>query len=225
MKMSSHHYLSQSLLLLLLHSSLLFPPTAAYDPEPNQDFCVAIPDSPNSISINGFPCKPSSSVTSDDFFSTILSINLTTNDRFGANASFADVLSFPGLNTLGISLVRVVFAPAGLVQPHTHPCATELVFVTEGQLLVGFVATDGRYFSKVVGAGELFVIPMGLMHFQYNVGEVTAAATVAFNSQLPGTVIAARSLFGSKPAVPDVVLSEAFGVEEEVVKQIRAKFG
>ncbi|KAK8919039.1 Germin-like protein 3-8 [Platanthera zijinensis] len=209
------------LLLFLLH---LFSPAVAADPDPAQDFCVGIPNDV-ATSVNGFPCKPDASVTSDDFFSTVLSVNLTTNNSMGAGVSFADAHSFPGLNTLGISMVRVDVAPAGLVTPHTHPRATELVFVTEGRLLVGFVATDGRYFSKVVGPGELFVIPIGLIHFQYNVGEVKAAATVAFGSQLPGTVLAARSLFGSKPAVPDVVLSEAFGVEKEVVREIRAKFG
>lgn len=217
----SHRLHQTSSLLLLL---FLLGPVAAADPDPTQDFCVGIPNHA-AASVNGFPCKPHASVTSDDFFSTVLSVNLNTNNSMGAAASFADARSFPGLNTLGISMVRVDFAPAGLVTPHTHPRAAELVFVTEGRLLVGFISTDGRYFSKVVGPGELFVIPMGLIHFQYNVGEVKAAATVAFGSQLPGTVLAAQSLFGSEPAVPDVVLSEAFGVEKKVVREIRARFG
>ncbi|KAK8952687.1 Germin-like protein subfamily 2 member 1 [Platanthera guangdongensis] len=110
-----HQASSLLLLLFLLH---LFCPSIAADPDPTQDFCVGIPNDV-ATSINGFPCKPDASVTSDDFFSTVLSVNLTTNNSMGASASFADPRSFPGLNTLGISMVRVDFAPAGLVTPPT----------------------------------------------------------------------------------------------------------
>ncbi|KAI0527438.1 hypothetical protein KFK09_003039 [Dendrobium nobile] len=223
MKIRSHRSLAPSLLLLLILPFLLFLPTTTYDPSPNQDFCIAIPNS--SIAVNGFPCKPSSSVTSDDFFFPNLSVKLNTSSPFNASATLIDVLSFPALNTLGISVASVVFGRGGLITAHSHPRATEIVFVTGGQVLIGFVATDGKFFSKVVGAGGLFVIPMGLVHFEYNVGQGIATATVAFNSQLPGIVIPAAALFGSTPAVPDAVLREAFGVGEEVVQEIRAKFG
>jgi cupin superfamily acireductone dioxygenase involved in methionine salvage len=44
------------------------------------------------------------------------------------------------------------------------------VHVVAGEMLVGFVSTEGRFYNKVVRAGESFVVPLGLMHFQYNVG-------------------------------------------------------
>ncbi|KAK6249897.1 hypothetical protein SCA6_003902 [Theobroma cacao] len=45
---------------------LLIPPSHSADPDPLQDFCVA--NISASISVNGFPCKPASEVTLEDFF-------------------------------------------------------------------------------------------------------------------------------------------------------------
>ncbi|GLT55214.1 hypothetical protein SLA2020_283570 [Shorea laevis] len=42
--------------------------------------------------------------------------------------------SYAGLNTLGISLARIDFAPYGLNPPHIHPRATEILVVLEGTL-------------------------------------------------------------------------------------------
>ncbi|XVF42477.1 hypothetical protein PTKIN_Ptkin01aG0366400 [Pterospermum kingtungense] len=39
----------------------------------------------------------------------------------------------PGLDTLGISLARLDYAPYGGLNPHTHPCATEILVVLEGK--------------------------------------------------------------------------------------------
>ncbi|PKA61819.1 Germin-like protein 3-7 [Apostasia shenzhenica] len=206
------------LFLLLLSSSLLFPSTSAADPDPVQDFCVAV----NS----GSGCKPAASTTSDDFFSAVLSgEHAMQNPKLGFNVSTGDVLSFPGLNTLGVSMNRADLAAGGTIPPHTHPRATELVLITKGEVLVGFVSTDGRLFSKVVRSGELFVLPRGLMHFLHNVGKGEATAFVAFNSQLPGTVLAPQTLFGARPAIPDQVLAMSFQVEEKVVKEIKSNFG
>ncbi|KAG0481666.1 hypothetical protein HPP92_012524 [Vanilla planifolia] len=215
---------SYILFLLVLLPSVLFSLASAADADPIQDFCVATHPY-GSLTTNGYLCKPNASVTSDDFFSSSLTAELTTDNSYGVNASFADVRFFPGLNTLGISMARVVLDPGGVVPAHTHPRASEMVFVTEGRLLMGFVTTDGRYFSKVLGAGEVFVFLSGLMHFQYNVGTKKAVEIVAYNSQLPGLLLAAPALFGSTPTIPDVVLAKSFLVDRKTVDKIKSKFG
>ncbi|KAM7523204.1 hypothetical protein LguiA_013106 [Lonicera macranthoides] len=48
----------------------------------------------------------------------------------------ANVAQIPGLNTLGISLVRIDYAPNGLNPPHTYPRATEALIVQEGTLYI-----------------------------------------------------------------------------------------
>ncbi|XP_077242494.1 germin-like protein subfamily T member 1 [Tasmannia lanceolata] len=213
----SPFFLILSFAVLLLHSCYA-------DPDPLQDFCVANLEAQN-ISVNGFTCKPSSTVTSDDFFFAGLAKEGDTGNIFGLNVSSGDVLNFPGLNTLGVSMNRVDLAPGGTNPPHSHPRATELVFVIDGRVLVGFVTTSNALFSKVLNAGESFVIPKGLIHFQFNVGVGKALLITAFDSQLPGVQIIPVALFASSPSIPNQVLAKAFQVDEQIVKGIKSKFG
>ncbi|KAJ7945940.1 Germin [Quillaja saponaria] len=181
---------------------LLSSPAFSADPDPLQDFCVAdlnaVP-----ISVNGFPCKPITNVTSDDFFFDGLVKESNTTNIFGVNVTAGDVRSFPGLNTLGISMNRVDFAPGGVNPPHSHPRATEIDVVIKGKILVGFVTTGNLFFSKVVTTGQVFVIPRGLVHFQLNVGKGKALTITALNSQLPGATALPLALFASNPSIPD----------------------
>jgi oxalate decarboxylase/phosphoglucose isomerase-like protein (cupin superfamily) len=73
---------------------------------------------------------------------------------------------------VGISLARINFAPYGLNPPHIHPRETEILVVLEGTLLLGFVTSniDNCLFTKVLNAGDVFVFPIGLIHFQFNTG-------------------------------------------------------
>ncbi|XP_040988976.1 germin-like protein subfamily T member 1 [Juglans microcarpa x Juglans regia] len=128
------------------------------------------------------------------------------------------------LNTLGISMNRVDLVVGGLNPPHTHPRATESGVVISGQVLVGFVTPGNVYHSKVLNAGQMFVIPKGLVHFQKNVGTGMALIITAFNSQLPRAVVLPFNLFASTPSIPDDVLTRAFQVEEKVIESIKWKF-
>ncbi|KAJ3705494.1 hypothetical protein LUZ61_009199 [Rhynchospora tenuis] len=194
------------------------------DPEQLQDFCVANNPSTDTI-INGFLCKTASSVVSDDFFFAGLSQEGNTNNRFGSSITPGNVLSFPGLNTLGLAINRVDVAPGGVNPLHSHPRSSELVFVMKGNLLVGFISTANKFYSKVLGPGETFVIPKGLFHFQFNVGNSTATAITLFNSQLPGVVSAPLGLFGAKPAIPMDVLTKTFQVNSSIISVLESNFG
>ncbi|KAH6781551.1 RmlC-like cupins superfamily protein [Perilla frutescens var. hirtella] len=210
--------------ILILTLVLLLPsPSLSSDPDPLQDFCIA--DLQGSISVNGFPCKPASNVTSEDFFFDGLAREGNTNNSFGSNVIQGNVLAFPGLNTLGISMNRVDIAPGGLNPPHSHPRATESGILIQGQLLVGIITTSGVFYAKNLTAGQMFVIPRGLVHFQLNVGNEKALIYTAFNSHMPGAVIVSVNLFGSRPSVPNDVLTKAFLVNESVIDQIKSKFG
>lgn len=200
---------------------LLLLPSHSADPDPLQDFCVANL-SASAISVNGFPCKPASEVTSDDFFFDGFVEEGNTTNALAFSLTPGNVLTFPGLNTLGISMNRVDYAPGGLNPPHVHPRASETGVVIQGKLLVGFVTTDNVFYSKVLTAGQMFVIPRGLVHFQLNVGEGKALAYTAFNSHLPGAAVVSTNLFAS--SIPNEVLTKAFQVDAEVINTIRSKF-
>ncbi|WKA02855.1 hypothetical protein VitviT2T_021007 [Vitis vinifera] len=64
-------------------------------------------------------------------------------------------------------MVRIDYEPYGQNPPHTHPRATEIITVLKGTLYVGFVTsyTENHLISKVLNKGDVFVFPIGLIHF------------------------------------------------------------
>ncbi|CAO2838770.1 unnamed protein product [Amaranthus hypochondriacus] len=205
------------LLMLLAFTIGVF----ANDSDMLQDVCVA--DRASEIFVNGFPCKNISMITAEDFFfAGIAQPGKITNNILGSKVTGANVQDIPGLNTLGVSMARVDFAPYGLNPPHIHPRATEMIFVIKGELYVGFITTNNKLISKVVKTGETFVFPRGLGHFQKNLSKHPTAVLAAFNSQLPGTQQFAASLFTSQPPVPNQILAQTFNINEKKVDMIRA---
>ncbi|XP_057984715.1 germin-like protein subfamily 1 member 7 isoform X3 [Hevea brasiliensis] len=185
--------------LLALSSSF----ASAFDPSPLQDFCVAIKDPKDGLNIPG-----------------------NTSNKVGSNVTLVNVDKIPGLNTLGISLARIDFAPyGGLNPPHTHPRATEILVVLEGTLYVGFVTSNpNRLITKFLNAGDVFVFPVGLIHFQFNIGQTNAVAISGLSSQNPGVITIANAVFGSNPPINLDVLTKAFQVDKNVVNYLQKQF-
>ncbi|WCJ26816.1 RmlC-like cupins superfamily protein [Euphorbia peplus] len=206
------------LLLLGLGIALLSSSVTA-DPDLLQDVCVA--DFTTGVKVNGFPCKEN--ITAEDFYFSGIAKPGLTNNTLGSLVTGANVQRIPGLNTLGVSMSRIDYAPGGLNPPHTHPRATEMVFVLEGTLDVGFITTANVLISKSISKGDTFVFPKGLVHFQKNNGKYPAAVIAAFNSQLPGTQSIALTLFAASPPVPDNVLTKAFQVGTKEVEKIKSR--
>ncbi|KAM0951281.1 hypothetical protein DsansV1_C04g0050301 [Dioscorea sansibarensis] len=176
------------------------------------------------LRVNGFACKPAATVSEADFsYAGLATAGDTNSTVVGSKASAATVEKIPGLNTLGISMARVDYAPGGVNPPHTHPRATEIAFVLEGTLEVGFITTANKLISKTISAGEVFVFPRGLVHFQMNTGTTSAAALAAFNGQLPGTQSLAVTLFTASPAVPEDVLEKAFQIGSNEADKIKGR--
>ncbi|KAF7818061.1 germin-like protein subfamily 2 member 4 [Senna tora] len=204
--------------LLIFINSISF--AFASDPDTLQDLCVALPSS--GVKVNGFACKNEGNVTADDFFFAGIAKAGVINNTVGSVVTAANVEKVPGLNTQGISLSRIDYKPGGLNPPHTHPRATEVVYVLEGELEVGFVTTSNKLFSKTIKKGEMFVFPKGLLHFQKNKGDKAAAVISAFDSQLPGTLSVAAALFTANPPLPDHVLTQTFQIATKEVDKIKA---
>ncbi|CBI36791.3 hypothetical protein VitviT2T_021025 [Vitis vinifera] len=208
--------------LLALASSL----ASASDPSPLQDICVAISDLKDGVFVNGKFCKDLKLASADDFFYYGLHIPGNITNPVGSMVTPVNVEQIPGLNTLGISMVRIDYAPYGQNPPHTHPRATEILVVLEGTLLVGFVTSnnENRLISKVLYKGDVFVFPIGLIHFQFNVGKTNAVAFAGLSSQNPGVITIANAVFGSDPPIDPDVLTRAFQLDEDVVKDLQSRF-
>ena len=180
----------------------------------------------HAVFVNGKFCKDPKLATPNDFFFSGLNIPKDTSNPIGSNVTQVNVAQIPGLNTLGVSLARIDYAPYGQNPPHTHPRASEILFVQEGTLYVGFVTSnpDNKLFTKVLNKGDVFVFPVGLIHFQFNIGKTNAVAFAGLSSQNPGVITIANAVFGSDPPINPDFLARAFQLDQKVVKSLQAKF-
>ncbi|XP_021888486.1 putative germin-like protein 2-1 isoform X2 [Carica papaya] len=196
----------------------------AADQSPLQDFCVANPN--GQVIVNGLACKDPILVQASDFFFSGLHLTGNTSNPVGSKVTAVNVAQIPGLNTLGISLARVDYAPWGINPPHTHPRASEILTVIEGRLEVGFVTSNpqNKLITTILNKGDIFVFPVGLIHFQRNVGDANAIAIAALSSQNPGVITIANSLFGSTPDISSDILVKAFQLDKNVVTNLQSKF-
>ncbi|RVX18800.1 Germin-like protein subfamily 1 member 13 [Vitis vinifera] len=116
--------------LMALVSSL----ASASDPSPLQDTCVAIDEPKDAVFVNGKFCKDPKLTEAEDFFFSGLDKPGNTSNPVASNVTTVNVEQIKGLNTLGISMVRIDYEPYGQNPPHTHPRATEILTVLEGTL-------------------------------------------------------------------------------------------
>ncbi|MCO5547826.1 hypothetical protein L7F22_001278 [Adiantum nelumboides] len=218
-------------ILLLSCLSLLAMATPAAvlaaDADPILDFCVA-DLSKTDLFINGLPCKNPATVTSGDFKSMAFRGVGNTSNPLGIAIGFAAAgANFPALNTQGLTLVKIEYASTGgFVPPHVHPRASEVILVLEGAVLVGFVDTSNKYYSATLYAGDLFVFPRGLLHFQLSLNSSYPALSFSsLNSQNPGLSLIGPALFASTPGIPSIVLQKSFAIDDAQVKAIKMAFG
>ncbi|KAK4708922.1 hypothetical protein R3W88_029847 [Solanum pinnatisectum] len=101
---------------------------------------------------------------------------------------------------------------------HTRLRGTEVLVVLEVTLYVGFVPSNlgpnmkNNLFTKILHPGDVFVFPIGLSHFQFNVGKTKIVAFVGL------------SIFGLDPPINNDVLAKAFQVDKKVVDYLQSQF-
>ncbi|XP_051130499.1 germin-like protein subfamily 3 member 2 [Andrographis paniculata] len=198
--------------LAFLFFILLSKTTMGAESDPVDDFCIL---DENRV------CKNPRLVTPEDFI--FPGIKFPGNfSATGFSSVAVNPSSFPGLNTLGMSFVRADFRPGGINPPHSHPRATETVYVVRGKVYSGFVDSTNRVFAGVIEQGEVMVFPRGLVHFQMNVGKSDATVFGCFNSQNPGMQKIPNVLFGS--GINDELLEKAFGLSLRQISVMRRRF-
>jgi quercetin dioxygenase-like cupin family protein len=130
--------------------------------------------------------------------------------------------SIPGLSGLGLAAVLFEFGPESQIDPHTHPRATEVFFVLTGSVDVGFVDTNNTLFETTVQAGDIFVFPKGLLHWQRNNGKGTASGFSGLSSEKPGTLFVVKALFTAcNTGIPDIVLATALGTSTYEIDNLK----
>ncbi|XP_074287320.1 germin-like protein subfamily 3 member 4 [Silene latifolia] len=166
-----------------------------------QDFCPAAisnsNDPHNQIFFNGLPCQNPANVTASDFKSMELKEVGDTDNFFLSSTNIVTAKEFPGLNTLGLALGRTDIEIDGIVSPHSHPRAAEIIFVSKGIVTIGFIDTGNQVFKKMLREGDVFIVPKGMLHFCYNTGFEFATLISVLNSQNPGVIDITGTVLGS----------------------------
>jgi oxalate decarboxylase/phosphoglucose isomerase-like protein (cupin superfamily) len=204
-------------LLPVLLSFLILPFSAL---ALTQDFCVA--DLSRGDTPAGYPCK--AHVGAGDFYYHGLAAAGNTTNLIKAAVTPAFVGQFPGVNGLGISAARLDIAVGGVVPLHTHPAASELLFVTQGTILAGFISSSSNtVYTKTLYKGDVMVFPQGLLHYQYNGGTSPAVALVAFGGPNPGLQITDFALFANN--LPSTVVEKVTFLDDAQVKKLKSVLG
>lgn len=186
-----------------------------------QDFCVGNLESAESPA--GFTCKEATEVTVSDFVFSGLAKAGNTSNIIMAAVTPAFVNQFPGLNGLGISVARLDFAVGGVVPLHTHPAASEILFVKQGTIEAGFISSANSVYYTTLHKGDVMVFPKGLLHYQINAGSDTAVAIVSFSSPNPGLQITSFALFGN--SLPSELVESVTFVSKAEVKRLKKILG
>ncbi|XP_057481122.1 germin-like protein 9-3 [Actinidia eriantha] len=133
----------------------------------------------------------------------------------------ASMAEFPALNGQSVSSAVLQYPADSVNPPHTHPRSAELLFLVGGSLEVGFVDTTNKLFTQTLQAGDLFVFPKGLVHFQYNSDAKNPAAAVsAFGSASAGTVSVPSAVFNT--SIDDGILAKSFKTDVATIQKIKA---
>lgn len=184
--------------------STCFNICCSVDSDNLQDACPTATQ--QTVFINGYPCKNPANIIATDFRTSKLNQAGDTDNFLQSSTILVTAADFPGLNTLGLSVARTDLEVDGIVMPHAHPRASEMMFVSKGMVAAGFIDTENKLFQKILKEGDVFVIPRGLLHFSLNSGYELATLFSVLNSQNPGVVSIADAMFGE--------------AESEVIKQM-----
>lgn len=133
----------------------------------------------------------------------------------------ASVKEFPALNGQSVSLSMLLLPGGGISAPHTRPHATGLFLLLKGCLEVGFVDTTNKLYTQTLNAGDMFIFPKGLVHYQYNVDPKNPALGVAaFGSATADVVSLPTTLFGA--GIDDGILAQSFKTDVATIEKIKA---
>ncbi|XP_010666278.2 auxin-binding protein ABP19a [Beta vulgaris subsp. vulgaris] len=185
------------------------------------DYCVADFNFP--VGPAGYPCKNPATLTADDFVFSGLGVAAnSTTTQFNASSVFAVDVTFPALNGLGLSIGRLDIGVGGAVPIHSHR-ASEVILVSEGTIIAGFIDTNNTAYYKTLNKGDIMIFPPTLLHFQVNVGKSPALAYVTLNSASPGFEITTFALAGND--FPSDLIQKITLVDTAQVKKLKRIFG
>lgn len=120
----------------------------------------------------------------------------------------ADAASFPALTGLGISIALLKLAPCGMLPPHLHPRATNLVTAITGNTTSWMIGENGVKTHRVdLTPMRMTIFPQGSLHVMQNNDCEPALLVSSLNSDDSGTLNILPSLW----SFPQDIIQAGFG--------------
>ncbi|KAK6438268.1 hypothetical protein LTR95_005533 [Oleoguttula sp. CCFEE 5521] len=155
----------------------------------------------------------------------------------GGRILVANENNFPLLVGNGIAGAVGFLEPCGMNSPHTHPRATEMLTVVEGEIETGFVLENGLFgdaakatfgngtlafpFNATLNQFQSTIFPQGSIHFQFNNQCKDAIFVAALNSADPVTSQIAQNFFTLDDRIVDITLGDVNQITPSNLKQFR----
>jgi len=107
----------------------------------------------------------------------------------------ADDTIYPAVIGNNIAMLMGFLGPCGMVAPHSHPRATEILVNVAGPPLMAGLITEGGAPTIIgyAGPGNVTVLPQGSTHFVASTGCEPTVIVAAFNSESPGALFVSQS--------------------------------
>jgi len=132
-------------------------------------------------------------------------------DGGGADGSvvLGDDTTWPATVGNGMAMLLGFLGPCGLIPPHTHPRASEILINVAGPPLSygNFNENGGDIVYGRQGVGTAVMLPHNSMHFTQNDGCYPAISVSVFNHESPGFLFASQAY----AAFSTETLEAAFG--------------
>lgn len=161
-------------------------------------------------------------MTVDDFVYSGLAVAGNSTNLLKVSTSNAYTAQFPGLNGMGISMVRADIDVGGFFPIHTHR-VSELLLIIEGSVIAGFIDSNNTPFYKTLNKGDTIIFPPMLIHFVVNVGSTHALAYASFASENPGVQLFDTALFRS--SLPSELVEKITMLDHAQVHKLKNVFG
>ena len=129
-----------------------------------------------------------------------------------------EVAQLPALAGQGLSSALFRIEACGIILPHVHPRATEIVFVISGQnLRVAFTEENGgRVIVNDISEGMAAFFPQGLIHYQQNLSCKPIHLISSLNHEDPGILTITTQFF----RLPEEAIEGSLGEGSDVVQQL-----
>lgn len=141
------------------------------------------------------------------------------NDAGNVRAGNQGVFPVLGLPDVDTSFALINLDEFAHNLPHTHPRASETLFLTKGIMEVFIVEENGpsvRVIENTLHPGGLAVFPRGLIHGQRCVAPKGCEAVAVLGKGDPGTITVSARFCDA----PDEAVASALGVSEAAAKQV-----